>query len=280
MTATTDLAVKISKDSQWVLIGVFALMAALETVAPWRKLQLPTVQRWTLHSLLYLFGAVFFPLIFGAGSVAVAIAVAGSPHALLTRREIPYALQFAAWILAVDLLRYGLHRLYHSVSWLWRIHLLHHSDRDFDFTNEFRFHPFEGTLSQAVFLAAIVLLAPPPLAVAVDAVLVIVFGMFEHVNVKLPAAAERILRRAVITPGLHRIHHSMDEREQHQNLGTVFVWWDRLFGTYAETPSRGFEAMEFGVEEVGLAECIRPLHMLVAPFRSFEKRPVPEPPPQ
>jgi sterol desaturase/sphingolipid hydroxylase (fatty acid hydroxylase superfamily) len=271
MTQTAGLALRISQNNTWVLIGLFALLAGLETVAPRRKLLLSTVRRWTLHSLLYLATGLFFRLIFGAGTVALAMVASGNPHTLLARLGMPYALRFAIWIPGIDLLRYAQHRLLHSVSWLWRIHLLHHSDRDFDFTNEFRFHPLEAVLTRAASLAAIVLLGPPPLAVAVDELLGIIFGMLEHANFKFPGTAERILRHVVITPELHRVHHSLDEHEQYRNLGTVFVWWDRIFGTYQEIPARGFDAMEFGVEEVGPAECIHPLHMLAAPFGSSRR---------
>ncbi|HUA59555.1 MAG TPA: sterol desaturase family protein, partial [Verrucomicrobiae bacterium] len=229
------MAARILSGNTWVLIALFALLAILETLAPRRELLLSTARRWTQHALLYLAMSVSFPLIFGAGAIAVAIVRAGRPYALLSRSGLPYPCQIALWILAADLLRYGLHRLLHSIAWLWRIHLLHHSDRDFDFTDHFRAHPLEGLVARFAYLAAILLLAPSALAVGCDELIGAAFGMLEHVNFALPASAERLLRYLFVTPELHRVHHSIDEREQQRNLGVVFIWWDRLFGTYLET---------------------------------------------
>lgn len=256
-----------ASSAKWVLLGLFGLMAAWETLAPRRHLQLSTTRRWIQHFLLYLISAESFRLIFGIGTVALAASVADSPYGLLNRASIPYAARFTLTILIIDLVRYLQHRVLHAVSWLWRLHLLHHSDRDYDFTVEFRFHPLESILTRGSALIAVALLAPPPFAVAASEILALICGMLAHGNVRFPLALERLLRYIVITPELHRIHHSLDELEQRQNVGTVFVWWDRLFGTYREAPTLGQEAMQFGVRQVGASECIRPFHMLGAPFR-------------
>ena len=274
MISQLTLALSVNQSLKWIVISLFALMAVLETVAPRRKLQLPTGRRWFLHCLLYLSTAVSFPLIFGVGSVALAASLEGSPYGILNRQEIPYALRFGVWLLLADLCNYAQHRLFHGVAWLWRLHLVHHSDRDIDFTNQFRFHPLEGVVSRLGGILAILLLAPPPMAVAAYEVLAIAAGLLGHANLRLPAGLERQMRRLLVTPDLHQIHHSRGQSEQGQNLGTLFVCWDRLFGTYLASPAAGMEALEFGVEEVEPADCIRLRHLLCAPFRGLLKRPV------
>jgi sterol desaturase/sphingolipid hydroxylase (fatty acid hydroxylase superfamily) len=266
-----NLAQTLAKSYQWVLLGMFAFLAAFETMAPRRRLALSTARRWFWHFLLYLASSILFPVLFGAGSVALASARTTHSAGLLNRPEIPYALRFTAWILVVDLWNYGQHYLLHGNAWLWRVHLLHHSDRDMDFTNQFRFHPLEGLIARLGSVLAIFVLAPPAAAVAVYEVLAVIVGMLEHANLRLPAAVERLLRWLVITPELHQIHHSLDEREQHRNLGVVFVWWDRLFGTYLDAPAGGIDGLEFGVDEVDARASLDPLHMLAAPFQSARK---------
>src|ERR1700730_7368935 len=148
------------------------------------------------------------------GPVALALARRHSSYGLLSRPEVPWLARFLATLLIIDLMRYAVHRLCHSVPWLWRIHLLHHSDQDFDFTNDLRFHPLDVALQFSGSMLVIWILAPPPVAVALSEALAIAGGMVAHANVELPKALERCLRWVVITPGLHQIHHSLDEGEQ------------------------------------------------------------------
>ncbi len=262
-----SLAQKIAADTTWVLVALFAVMAAWETIAPQRPLQLSMARRWVQHFLLYVLTIQVLRLIFGIGSVALAISVRNSPYGLLNRPAIPYAARFAAAVLAMDLLRYLMHRAFHSAGWLWRLHLLHHSDRDYDFTVEFRFHPIESILTAGTNLLVIALLAPPALSVAAYEAVALILGMMAHGNVRLPETAARLLSYVVITPELHQVHHSMDEGDLGRNLGVVFIWWDRLFGTYQAAPVHGVEKLQFGVAGVDADECIRTAHLIAAPFR-------------
>jgi sterol desaturase/sphingolipid hydroxylase (fatty acid hydroxylase superfamily) len=188
---------------------------------------------------------------------------------LLSPPEIPWIAKFLAALLIIDFMRYGVRRLSHSVPWLWRIHVLHHSDHDFDFTNNLRFHPLDAALQFSGSMLVVWILAPPAVAVALTEALAVAVGMFAHANVELPPNFEHWLRWVVITPGVHRIHHSLDEGEQGRNLGVLFIWWNRIFGTFAEAPGRGYAELQFGVREVAAAECIRPRHMILAPFSPY-----------
>jgi sterol desaturase/sphingolipid hydroxylase (fatty acid hydroxylase superfamily) len=263
-----ELAQRVSAHTIWLFVGMVALLSLWETFAPRRPLFLSTPRRWLSHLSLYLLVLLAVRLT-GIAPLAFAIARSRGPQGLLSRQEVPWAVRFFAALLIIDLMRYALHRLEHNIPWLWKIHLLHHSDRDFDFTNDLRFHPLDTALQIAGTMLLIWILAPLPLAVALADVLAIAVGMFSHSNVELPAVLERTLRWVFVTPGLHQIHHSLDGREQGRNLGVTFSWWDRLFGTFAEAPALGLGAMRFGVEEVDAAESLRPLHMILAPFRNY-----------
>ena len=265
----SDLAHRLSINIVWLYLSMVALLCIWETLAPRRQLLLSTPRRWLSHLILYFAAAVPFRLI-GIGPLTLALARRDSSFGLLNRPEVPWLASFFATLLIIDLMRYGVHRLSHSVPWLWRNHLLHHSDRDFDFTNDLRFHPLDAALQFSGSILVVWILAPPPVAVAVSEALAIAGGMVAHANVQLPKTVERYLRWVVITPGLHQIHHSIDEREQGRNLGVSFVWWDRIFGTFAEVPAHGYDALRFGVKEVDAAECTRPLHMILAPFRAYK----------
>lgn len=267
MPGISDLTQWVSAYTVWLFVAMLALLCIWETRAPCRKLLLSTPRRWLSHLCLYF--AADLPLrLLGIGPLGVALA---RRHAsgLLSSPEIPWPAKFLAVLLLLDLLNYARHRLCHTLPWLWRIHLLHHSDHDFDFSNQLRFHPLDAGLQLSTSMLLIWFLAPPPLAVAVSIALATISGMLAHANVEFPQGVERFLRWVFITPGLHQIHHSIDEGEQERNLGVLFVFWDRMFGTYLEAPAHGYAALRFGVNEVDAAECIRPLHMIFAPFCKY-----------
>jgi sterol desaturase/sphingolipid hydroxylase (fatty acid hydroxylase superfamily) len=149
---------------------------------------------------------------------------------------------------------------------LWRIHEVHHSDADFDVSTAVRFHPVESIVTQALYLGAIALLAPPPAAVFASQILIVAENLFVHANKSLPPAVERILRWIVITPDVHRIHHSEEFADQNLNFGQFFPWWDRLFGTFVSEPTRGPENFSTGLKELRGADTMAIGYMLAAPF--------------
>jgi sterol desaturase/sphingolipid hydroxylase (fatty acid hydroxylase superfamily) len=220
-----------------LLLVAFAAFALWETFLPRRVLAAPTGRRWLNHAILSMLTNRGVFLTFRVGAVMVAYSVAGSHYGLLNREFLPVWLRYALAILLVDLSRYAHHYLYHAVPLLWRVHRVHHSDPDYDWSRGLRFHPLEVLLSQGSDLLAIALLAPPVLAVLALEALEAALNLFQHANVALPAWIESPLRLFLITPDMHRIHHSDAIAEQNTNYGITFPWWDRLFGTYLQEPA-------------------------------------------
>jgi sterol desaturase/sphingolipid hydroxylase (fatty acid hydroxylase superfamily) len=165
----------------------------------------------------------------------------------LNRSGLPVFLRYIIAILFLDLARYAQHRLYHFVPILWRIHRVHHADPDCDWSTSLLFHPIEVVLTQASYLAVVAILAPPPLAVLGLELASILLTFLEHANVAIPERIDAILRRLLITPDVHRIHHSDQLVEQNRNFGTVFPWWDLCFQTYLAEPAAGHQQMSFGL---------------------------------
>lgn len=249
-----------------VLIVTFVAFALWETLRPRRALITPTGPRWAGHAIIWILGCFCVVWIYRGSAVAVALAVSRSPYGLLNREILPIGARCLIAVLLLDLLRYGQHYLYHSVSVLWRVHRVHHGDPDYDWSTGLRFHPLEVLLTQGSYLAVIAILAPPPLAVLGLELADAAVNFFSHANVAVPSKFETLLRRFLITPDMHRIHHSGEIAEQNSNFGILFPWWDRLFGTYLNEPAAGQEKMDVGLHEppgnVGM------LGMLVRPFRS------------
>ena len=169
-------------------------------------------------------------------------------------------------ILALDFVRYFVHWTEHHVPLLWRLHQVHHSDPDFDVSTGFRTHPLEIVYTQGTVLAAAALLAPPAAAVLVFELLICAESFFGHANARLPAWIEKPLCAVVVTPDMHRIHHSMDAQEQCRNLGDLFPWWDRLLGTYLAHPAAGEDRIQVGLAGVDKAHSVDISFMLAEPF--------------
>ncbi len=178
-----------------------------------------------------------------------------------------------AWIelvLALFLLDFAIylqHRLFHYVPVLWWLHRMHHADLDVDVTTGARFHPVEILLSLGIKFIVIVLLGTPPLAVLLFEIALNASSMFNHSNVRVAPVIERVLRLLVVTPDMHRVHHSVVRRETDSNFGFNFPWWDRLFGTYRPQPEAGHQAMTLGIEQFRDPHELRLDRMLTQPFR-------------
>ena len=171
-------------------------------------------------------------------------------------------------VLALDLAIYLQHLMFHAVPLFWRLHRMHHADLDFDVTTGARFHPIEIILSMLIKFAVIVALGPPAVAVLIFEILLNASSMFNHGNVRIPAAIDRILRWAVVTPDMHRVHHSIKPLETNRNFGFTLPWWDRLFGTYRAEPQAGHEAMKIGIEQFRSPRELWLDRMLLQPFRA------------
>jgi sterol desaturase/sphingolipid hydroxylase (fatty acid hydroxylase superfamily) len=229
--------------------AVFAAVAVWEVIAPRRTLAIPRAQRWSGNLALLVLNTVLLRLVFPLAAVGMAAFGAGHGWGALNHFQVPAWLALPLAVIALDFVIWMQHVMMHAVPALWRLHRVHHADLDYDLTTGTRFHPLEMVLSMGVKFAAIAVLGPPVLAVIIFEVLLNATAMFNHGNVRLGPAAERWLRRLVVTPDMHRVHHSVRVEETHSNFGFNLPWWDLLFGTYRAQPRDGHAAMAIGIRE-------------------------------
>ena len=248
--------------------GVFAVMAIWELLAPRRALTVSKTVRWVSNLGLVALNTVLLRLVFPTAAVGAALLAEQRGWGLLHQVELPYWLAVAGAVVALDFAIYLQHVMFHAVPALWRLHRVHHADLDFDLTTGARFHPIEIGLSMLIKLAMVVLLGAPALAVLVFEVLLNATAMFNHSNVRLPAGLDGVLRWLVVTPDMHRVHHSIEDHETNSNFGFNLSVWDRLFGTYKAQPDAGHERMTIGIREHrDEREVDRLPGMLALPFR-------------
>lgn len=232
-------------------LGVFAVMALWEVRWPRRPRSGSRKVRWSANLGLAVLNALLLRLIFPAAAVATAALAAAHGWGWLNHSapsaRLPPAVSILISVVALDLTIYLQHVMLHAVPLLWRVHRVHHADLEFDVTTGLRFHPLEILLSLLIKLAAIVLLGAPAVAVVIFEVLLNATSMFNHGNARLPLAADRLLRWLIVTPDMHRVHHSIEEDETNSNFGFNLPWWDRLFGTYRPQPRAGHDAMTIGI---------------------------------
>ena len=229
--------------------GILAVMALWEIVAPRRALTVSKTVRWGNNLGLVFFNSFIARVIFPAAAVGVAAFAGENGWGLLNYYEIPFALSVVISVIAMDFIIYLQHVMVHAVPALWRLHRVHHADLDYDVTTGARFHTIEIILSMLIKFATIVVLGPPVVAVVIFEVLLNATAMFNHGNVRLPKALDRLLRLVVVTPDMHRVHHSVEDDEANSNFGFSLPWWDRLFGTYRDQPRGGHEGMTIGIHK-------------------------------
>lgn len=232
-----------------VFLGIFAAMAAWETVAPLRRSALPRLIRWSNNLALLLTGNLLLRLILPLGAAGFAALAQARGWGLLGLVQWPGWLELVLAFIVLDLAIYTQHRLFHAVPLLWRLHRVHHADTAFDVTTALRFHPLEIALSMAIKLAVIALIGASPSAVLLFEIVLNGAAMFNHGNVTLPPWIERPLRRVIVTPDMHRIHHSTLMEEANSNYGFNLSCWDRLFASYTAAPSRPQESMPIGLDQ-------------------------------
>ncbi len=248
-------------------LAVFAAVALWEALAPRRKRSFERRARWP-HNLGLLLVDVALVRVFAPGAaIAVAMTAAGSGWGLLNALALPGWAAIAAGIALLDLAIYFQHVMFHAVPALWRLHRVHHADLDFDVTTGARFHPIEILISTAIKCAAIAALGAPVISVFVFEILLNATAMFNHANASLPQRLERWLRWLVVTPDMHRVHHSVRYEESSSNFGFNLPWWDRLFGTYRAQPRLGHAAMTIGVDAFRSSQELRLDRLLVQPLR-------------
>jgi sterol desaturase/sphingolipid hydroxylase (fatty acid hydroxylase superfamily) len=250
-----------------VFLGIFAAVAIGETLAPRRQRSLTRLARWPNNIGVVVVNTLVVRLAFPTAAVGLALLGETRGWGLLNLIELPFWLSVVIAVVVLDGVIYLQHVMFHAVPALWRLHRMHHADQDFDVTTGARFHPIEILLSMVLKLGAVAALGPPAIGVLIFEVLLNATAMFNHGNWRLPLALDRGLRLIVVTPDMHRVHHSIVPEETNSNFGFSLPWWDRLFGTYRDQPAAGHDAMTIGIEQFREPADQRLDKMLTQPFR-------------
>jgi sterol desaturase/sphingolipid hydroxylase (fatty acid hydroxylase superfamily) len=249
-------------------VGIFTLVAIWELVAPRRALTVSKALRWSSNFGLVVLNTLLLRLIFPVAAVGVAAFCATNGWGALNHFQVPFWLAVPLAVIAMDFVIWLQHVMVHAVPMLWRLHRVHHADLDYDLTTGSRFHPIEIALSMLIKVATITVLGPPVVAVVIFEVLLNAAAMFNHGNIRLPASVDRVMRWFIVTPDMHRVHHSVEDDETNSNFGFNLPWWDRLLGTYREQPRAGQIGMTIGIHgHTDLREVARLDGMLLMPFK-------------
>jgi len=253
-------------------LGIFAVIGLWEVAAPRRALTVSRALRWASNLGLVLLNTLVLRLLFPLAAAGVATFCAENGWGLINHFHVPFVIAAPLAVIAMDFVIWLQHVMFHAVPALWRLHRVHHADPDYDVTTGARFHPIEIVLSMLIKFAAIVVLGPPVVAVVIFEVLLNATAMFNHGNIRLAGALDRILRWVVVTPDMHRVHHSIEDDEANSNFGFNLPWWDRLFGTYRDQPRAGHQGMTIGIRDHrDPREVARLPGMLLLPFRGEVK---------
>lgn len=247
---------------------VFLVVAIFEWVFPRRKLQLPKAKRWLQHLVLLVVNALLVRLFFPMAAVGAAILAQKQGWGLFNVWPLHPLVNTLLAVVLLDLAIYTQHILFHYIPWLWRIHRVHHADLDFDVTTGLRFHPVEILLSMLIKFAVIIALGAPAIAVLIFELILNTMSMFNHSNIHLSRTADKVLRSALVTPDMHRVHHSTISNEMNTNYGFCLSYWDRLFKTYKKQPTEGHQAMTIGLDYYqNERETNRLIGMLLLPLK-------------
>jgi sterol desaturase/sphingolipid hydroxylase (fatty acid hydroxylase superfamily) len=249
-------------------LGILALMALWELLAPRRALTVSKALRWGSNLGIVVLNTLLLRLLFPAAAAGVAAAAATRGWGVLNIYPVPPLLSLVLAVVALDFVIWVQHVLVHAVPVLWRLHRVHHADLDYDLTTGARFHPLEILLSMLIKSAAILVIGPPVGAVVIFEVVLNASSMFNHGNVRLPTALDRWLRWVLVTPDMHRVHHSVEDDETNSNFGFNLSLWDRLLGTYRAQPRAGHRGMTIGIRDHRSPREVDTLPgMLALPFR-------------
>jgi sterol desaturase/sphingolipid hydroxylase (fatty acid hydroxylase superfamily) len=248
-------------------LAILAALAVWEVAAPRRRREIPRLIRWTNNLGVVVVDTVLVRLAFPILAVGLALMAEARGWGLLNVLGVPGWLGLIVSILALDLAIYLQHVMFHAVPALWRLHRMHHADLEFDVTTGLRFHPVEILLSMGLKLGVVAALGPPAIAVLIFEVLLNATSMFNHSNVDIPHGIDKVLRWIVVTPDMHRVHHSIHPSETNSNFGFNLPWWDRLLGTYRPQPREGHETMTIGIEQFRTRRDLWLDRMLIQPLR-------------
>jgi sterol desaturase/sphingolipid hydroxylase (fatty acid hydroxylase superfamily) len=272
-----DISEFISAHELVIRLGAFfsvlLAMAVWEIATPRRPLSVSKARRWTANLGIVVFNTILVRLLFPLAGVGMAAYAADRGFGLFNNADLPYWLAMVGSVVALDFAIYLQHVLFHAVPVLWRLHRVHHADLDFDVTTGARFHPIEIALSMLIKFVAILVIGPPVTAVVLFEMILNAMAMFNHGNVRIPHSVDRALRWFIVTPDMHRVHHSVERAETDSNFGFNLSLWDRVLGTYRPQPAKGHEAMIVGIAEYrDPSQCATLFGMLALPFRGTPPR--------
>jgi sterol desaturase/sphingolipid hydroxylase (fatty acid hydroxylase superfamily) len=249
-------------------LGVFAIMAAWEFAQPARALREAKSWRWLTNLGILAIDVAILRLLLPGAAIAAALFAERQGIGLLPMIGLDGAFGGVVGFLLLDLALFWQHVLSHRIPMLWRVHAMHHADRDLDVTSGLRFHPIEVVLSMLFKVAVIMALGVPAVAVFVFEIVLNAAAQFNHANISIPEPIERWVRLLIVTPDMHRTHHSIDRRETDTNFGFFLSVWDRLFGVYTAEPAAGRAGLVLGLEEHQHHGPSRILWSLLLPFRA------------
>ncbi|MBT8142098.1 MAG: sterol desaturase family protein [Gammaproteobacteria bacterium] len=249
-------------------LGIFALMCVWEILAPKRDLTVSKATRWLSNLSIVILNTLLLRLLFPAAAVGVAIVAQSNSWGLFNYFSVPGWLALFLSVILLDMVIYWQHVFFHKIPVLWRIHRMHHADMDIDVTTGSRFHPVEIILSMLIKFAIVIALGVPAVAVIVFEVILNLTAMFNHSNVRLPLGLDKIIRLFIVTPDMHRVHHSVIPKETNSNFGFNLSVWDKIFRTYKAQPDKGHLGMTIGLHEYRDEKVAERLPgMLMIPFK-------------
>jgi len=249
-----------------VFFGILVVMFLWELIAPRRPLTTSKITRWFSNLGLVLIDSIVVRLVFPTALAGITLLVQQRGWGLFNQFELPYLLKIIFSVLILDFVIYLQHIMFHSVPLFWRLHMVHHTDMDIDVTTGVRFHPVEIILSLGIKMIVVILIGAPLAAALIFEIILNGTSMFNHGNVRYSQNIDSILRLLVVTPEMHRVHHSTIRWETNSNLGFNFPWWDRLFGTYRGQPAKGHLEMTIGLEPYKEPKKLTLPWLLVLPF--------------
>ena len=247
--------------------GILIIMGLWELKKPRRKATLSKLSRWINNLGLIFFNSFVLKILLPLTSTAMAALALENNWGLFNIYEVTPFISTILFVIIMDLIIYLQHIMVHAVPLFWRIHRVHHADLDYDVTTGARFHTLEIILSMFIKLTAIVLLGPSIFAVILFEIILNVSAMFNHGNVGLPKTLDKVLRYIIVTPDMHRVHHSIEEDETNSNFGFNLTWWDKIFGTYKKEVRKGQLKMTIGLKNIrNPKKTNRIWGMIVLPF--------------
>ena len=247
-------------------VGVLSVMASWEILAPRRILNTPKGLRWYSNLGLVFFDTLALRVLLPMQAVGMAEIAQHRGWGLLNHLSFPSGLEIVIGVVVLDFIIYLQHAIFHFLPLFWRLHRIHHTDLDFDVTTGVRFHPIEILLSMGIKMAAVVVWGLAPIAVIIFEIVLNATSIFNHGNIRLPISIDRVLRLFVVTPEMHRVHHSVLIKEFNSNFGFNLPWWDRMLGTYRAQPEKGHEAMTIGLAQFRNPKELALSRLLILPF--------------